>query len=314
MPPVRTIGAAESRRRPAQRMTLEVGLLSNAADIKVIGVLGAGTMGAGIAQVALQSGYSVRLVDVTPEMVDKGRARIAAQLERAVEKGRIDKEAADDALDRLVVGTDQALLADADYIIEAVTEQLQVKLEVFAALDQVCRPGVILASNTSGLSITAMAGATRRPELVLGMHFFNPAPIMKLVEVVRGAHTSDAAMATAVDLARRLGKEPVIVEESPLFIVNRILCPMINEAIFALQEGVASAEDIDRAMVLGANHPIGPLALADLVGLDTLLFVLETLHQETGDPKYRPAPLLRKLVRAGRLGRKSGRGFFEYDS
>lgn len=301
-------------RRKAQ--TLEVTRLSSAADvitdIRVIGIIGAGTMGAGIAQVALQSGYSVRLVDVAPELVDKARARIAAQLARAVEKERMSRTEADAALARLVTGTDRQLLADADYVIEAVTEQLPVKLEVFAALDQICRPGVILASNTSGLSITAMAGATRRPELVLGMHFFNPAPVMKLVEVVRGAHTAEAAIATAVSLAKRLGKEPVVVEESPLFIVNRILCPMINEAIFALQEGVASAEDIDRAMVLGANHPIGPLALADLVGLDTLLFVLETLHQETGDPKYRPAPLLRKLVRAGRLGRKTGRGFFEY--
>ena len=286
--------------------------MSDAAEIKVIGVIGAGTMGAGIAQVALQSGYSVRLVDVSSELVEKGRARIAAQLARAVEKGRMSRSEADTALARLVTGTDRQLLAEADYVIEAVTEQLPVKLEVFAALDQICRPGVILASNTSGLSITAMAGATRRPELVLGMHFFNPAPVMKLVEVVRGTHTSEAAIATAVSLAKRLGKEPVVVEESPLFIVNRILCPMINEAIFALQEGVATAEDIDRAMVLGANHPIGPLALADLVGLDTLLFVLETLHQETGDPKYRPAPLLRKLVRAGRLGRKTGRGFFAY--
>ncbi|HEY8496487.1 MAG TPA: 3-hydroxybutyryl-CoA dehydrogenase [Limnochordales bacterium] len=286
--------------------------MSDAAEIKVIGVIGAGTMGAGIAQVALQSGYSVRLVDVSSELVEKGRARIAAQLARAVEKGRMSRSEADTALARLVTGTDRQLLAEADYVIEAVTEHLPVKLEVFAALDQICRPGVILASNTSGLSITAMAGATRRPELVLGMHFFNPAPVMKLVEVVRGTHTSEAAIATAVSLAKRLGKEPVVVEESPLFIVNRILCPMINEAIFALQEGVATAEDIDRAMVLGANHPIGPLALADLVGLDTLLFVLETLHQETGDPKYRPAPLLRKLVRAGRLGRKTGRGFFAY--
>lgn len=269
-------------------------------------------MGAGIAQVALAAGFEVRLVDVAADLVERGRTRIAAQLERDVEKGRMRTADAGAALARLVTGTDRQLLAAADIVIEAVTEQLPVKLEVFAALDQVCRPGVILASNTSGLSITAMAAVTRRPDLVVGMHFFNPAPVMKLVEVVRGTHTSDDTVRTAVDLARQLGKEPVVVAESPLFIVNRILCPMINEAIFALQEGVASAEDIDRAMMLGANHPIGPLALADLVGLDTLLFVLETLHQETGDPKYRPAPLLRKLVRAGRLGRKTGSGFFEY--
>ena len=286
--------------------------MANATSIRTIGVVGAGTMGQGIAQVAIQSGFAVRLVDVNQELVDKGRERIAAQLERAVQKGRVARADADAALARLATGTDRAILAEADFVIEAVTEQLPVKLEVFKALDQVCRPGVILASNTSGLSITAMAAATGRPELVVGMHFFNPAPVMRLVEVVRGAQTADETIDTTVQLARQLGKEPVTVEESPLFIVNRILCPMINEAIFALQEGVASAEDIDRAMVLGANHPIGPLALADLVGLDTLLFVLETLHQETGDPKYRPAPLLRKLVRAGRLGRKTGRGFFTY--
>ncbi|HLT58532.1 MAG TPA: 3-hydroxybutyryl-CoA dehydrogenase [Limnochordales bacterium] len=292
----------------------EVETVSNGTNIRTIGVVGAGTMGQGIAQVAIQAGYRVRLVDVTPELVDKARDRIAAQLARGVEKGRMSQADADAALARLATSADRAALAEADFVIEAVTEQLPVKLEVFAALDEICRPGVILASNTSGLSITAMAGATRRPEAVVGMHFFNPAPVMKLVEVVRAAHTAPETLATTVALAKALGKEPITVEESPLFVVNRILCPMINEAIFALQEGVASAEDIDRAMVLGANHPIGPLALADLVGLDTLLFVLETLHQETGDPKYRPAPLLRKLVRAGRLGRKSGQGFFSYST
>lgn len=282
------------------------------AEIKTIGVVGAGIMGAGIAQVAAQAGYQVVMRDIEDRFVEKGLASIKKGIGRLVEKGKMAQDEADAILSRIKGTTDLNDLKEADYVCEAIIEQLEAKQELYRQLDGICRPEVIFASNTSGLSITAMAAATQRPDKVVGMHFFNPVPLMKLVELIKGADTSEETFATARELAIKWGKEPITVNEAPLFAVNRILCPMINEAIFVLQEGIASAEDIDKGLKLGASHPIGPLALADLIGLDTLLFVIETLYRETGDSKYRPAPLLRKMVRAGRLGRKTGRGFYDY--
>ncbi len=275
-------------------------------------ILGAGTMGAGIAQTAARSGYRVYLRDVSRDFVDKGLAGIAKSLSRLESKGALTGAEREEALARITGITDFAPAAEAELVIEAAVENLEIKKKIFAELDAAMPPRAILATNTSSLSITAVAAATRRPDKVIGMHFFNPVPVMALVEVIRGAATSDETYAAAMDAARGLGKTPVTVHEAPGFVVNRILIPMINEAAFILAEGVASAEDIDASMKLGANLPMGPLALGDLVGLDVCLAIMETLHAEFGDGKYRPAPLLRKMVRAGHLGRKTGRGFFLY--
>jgi 3-hydroxybutyryl-CoA dehydrogenase len=282
--------------------------------IKKVCVLGAGIMGSGIAQVVAAAGFDVNMRDIEDHFVEKGLATIKFHLDRAVEKEKIEAKQAKAILGRIKGTTElKDAAAEVDLVIEAVVEDMRVKKEVFAELDAFCKPNTILASNTSGLSITEIASATNRPDKVLGVHFFNPAPVMQLVELIRGYVTSDDTLATTKTFIEKLGKTAIEVEEAPGFAVNRILCPMINEAIFVYSEGIANAEDIDQAMVLGANHPMGPLALADLVGLDTLLAVLDGLHQELGEDKYRPAPLLRKMVRAGHLGRKSGRGFYDYN-
>lgn len=282
-------------------------------EIKKICVLGAGIMGAGIAQVAAEAGFDVIIRDIEDRFVQKGLSTIKNNLDRAVAKGKMEASVADAVRARVKGTVDlKEAATGAGLIIEAVIEIMQLKKEVYKELDGLCGPETIFASNTSGLSITEMASVTSRPDKFIGMHFFNPVPVMKLVELIRGFLTSDATLAIAKEFSEKIGKTPIEVKEAPGFAVNRILCPMINEAIFVYSEGVASAEDVDRAMVLGANHPIGPLALADMVGLDTLLHVLDGLHQELGEDKYRPAPLLRKMVRAEYFGRKSGKGFYDY--
>lgn len=278
-----------------------------------IGVVGAGTMGAGIAQVVAKAGYHVIMRDITEEFVNRGKLVIEKNLARGVKKERMTQEDADSILARIKVTTELNDLAACDFIIEAVIEKMELKKELYNDLEKICKPEAYFASNTSGLSVTEMAAATKRPAKFIGMHFFNPVPVMKLVEIIRAAETDDDTMAVTQKLVKNMGKESIMVNEAPLFAVNRILVPMLNEAMFVLMEGVATAEDIDKGMILGANHPIGPLALSDLIGLDTLLMVCETLYNETGDSKYRPCPLLRKLVRAGHLGRKTGRGFYNYN-
>ncbi|HXH05072.1 MAG TPA: 3-hydroxybutyryl-CoA dehydrogenase [Vicinamibacterales bacterium] len=284
-----------------------------APAIRLVGVAGAGTMGSGIAQVFAQAGFDVRLYDTDPAALDRAQAVIARSLAKLAEKGRIDAATREAALARLYAAATLEDLGACDYIVEAIVEDPSAKRSLFAALDRLARPEVILASNTSSISITLIAAATERPDRVLGMHFMNPVPLMALVELVRGQSTSAETMGTAVELCRRLGKAPVEAADYPGFISNRILMPMINEAIYAVMEGVGTPEAIDTVMKLGMNHPMGPLELADFIGLDVCLAILEVLHEGLGDPKYRPCPLLRRMVAARQLGRKSGRGFYRYE-
>ena len=282
-------------------------------EIKTIGIIGAGQMGSGIAQTAAVSGYSVLLYDAFPGVAEKAAGKIAAGLDKQVAKGKMDQAARDAAVAAIkVVDTLEAAAGPADLVVEAAIEKVELKKEIFAQLDKIAAPDAILASNTSSISLTEIASATKRPEQVIGMHFFNPAPVMKLLEVVKGYLTSQETIDTAVAVGTKMGKVPVLAQDKAGFIVNRILDPMLNEAIFLLEEGVGTAEDIDNGMKFGCNHPMGPLALTDLIGLDVLLAVMEVLYHEYGDSKYRPAPLLRKMVRAGKLGRKTGEGFFKY--
>src|SRR5262245_35361071 len=281
-------------------------------DIRTVGVIGAGTMGNGIAQVFAQSGFSVKLVDVAQPMLDRARTAIEKSLGRFVAKSMITAEHRDATLGRLSTMTTLDKLSDADYVVEAIVEEADAKQTLFLSLDAICKPETILASNTSSISSTLIGAATKRPDKVLGMHFMNPVPMMTLVEMIRGQATSPESMAIACDLARKLGKNPVEAADYPGFIANRILMPMINEAIFAVMEGVGTPEAIDDLMKGGMNHPMGPLTLADFIGLDVCLAILNVLHDGLGDPKYRPCPLLRRMVAAGHLGRKSGRGFYSY--
>jgi 3-hydroxybutyryl-CoA dehydrogenase len=280
--------------------------------IKRVGVIGAGTMGNGIAQVFAQSGFDVRLCDAAPAAIDRAKAGIEKSLGKFVEKGKMTAPDRDAALGRLSTGSDLDALADVDYVVEAIAETVEAKTGVFSRLDAITKPEVILSSNTSSISITTLGAATKRPDRVLGMHFMNPVPLMTLVELIRGQATSAGSMTIATDLCRTLGKTPVEAADYPGFISNRILMPMINEAIYAVMEGVGTPEAIDTVMKLGMNHPMGPLTLADFIGLDVCLAILNVLHDGIGDPKYRPCPLLRRMVAAGHLGRKSGRGFYTY--
>ncbi|MCA0971056.1 3-hydroxybutyryl-CoA dehydrogenase [Halobacillus litoralis] len=282
-------------------------------EINQVMVIGAGQMGAGIAQVFAQAGLKVKLNDMNQEALDKGLSGIEKRLARAVEKGRMTEEEEREAFNLLSGTTNMDDASDCDLVVEAVVENMDVKEKVFKRLDEVTPEHAILATNTSSLPITEIAAATNRPHQVIGMHFMNPVPVMKLVEIIRAIQTSDETYQAIEDMTRRLSKEPVEVEDFPGFVSNRILMPMINEAIYTVHEGVASPEDVDTVMKLGMNHPMGPLTLADFIGLDTCLYIMEVLHEGFGDSKYRPCPLLRKYVKAGWLGKKSGRGFYSYE-
>jgi 3-hydroxybutyryl-CoA dehydrogenase len=280
--------------------------------VEVVGVIGAGTMGNGIAQVSAAAGLQVVMTDISDAAVQRGLATVGGSLERLVKKEKMSAADREAALGRILGTTDKAKLANCDLVIEAATENEDLKLKILKELGAVLSPRALMATNTSSISITKLATATDRPDRFIGMHFFNPVPVMALLELIRGLQTSDDTLVKAEAFAKRVGKVPITARNSPGFAVNRILCPMINEAIFALQEGIASAEEIDAGMKLGCNHPIGPLALADLIGLDTMLSVMDVFYKGFNDPKYRAAPLLKEMVDAGYLGRKSGRGFYTY--
>ena len=284
-----------------------------ATDIKTIGVVGLGQMGRGIAQVAAQSGYEVLLNDASAELTEKAVGRLGKDLDRLIKRGRLEEAEKSDIMSRLQAKEKLEDLAEADFVLEAIIEDESIKLDLFKRLDEICRPEVVLASNTSSISITKMGAATGRPDRVMGMHFMNPVPRMELVELIRGLATSDETFDLVKTIGEKLGKKTVNVRDFPGFIVNRILVPMINEAVYCLYRGIGTAEDIDTAMRLGTNQPMGPLALADLIGLDTCLAILEVFLRDTGDSKYRPCPLLRKYVEAGYYGRKAGKGFYEYN-
>lgn len=282
-------------------------------EVGKFGVIGAGQMGGGIAQIAAQSGYEVLLSDADMDRAEQGKNKIASLLDRQVDKGRLERIEADAALDRITAIADVSGFSNADIVVEAATENFDLKVKIFRGADEAMKPGALLASNTSSISITKLAAATSRPSLVCGMHFMNPVPLMKLCEIVRGTQTDEETYLTVKTLAEKMGKTTITSQDHPGFLVNRVLIPLLNEACYTLQEGVGSAEDIDTGCKLGLNHPMGPLELSDLIGLDTVLAIAEVLHTEIGDPKYRPATILRNYVAAGWLGRKAGRGFYQYD-
>jgi 3-hydroxybutyryl-CoA dehydrogenase len=280
--------------------------------MKKIYIIGAGIMGTDIAQLFLMNGYEVFIRDIADDILDKAKTRMEKSLSKLVEKGKITEEQKNDALTRLTMTLDLKDAADCDLVIEAIVENAGIKKDIFKTLDGLCKPETILASNTSSISITELAGAVKRQDKFIGMHFFNPATLMKLIEVIKGSKTSQETFDTIYKLSEAIGKEPIEVNDGPGFVVNKILVPMINEAVCVLQDGIASVEAIDKAMKLGANHPMGPLALSDLIGNDVVLHIMDTIYQETGDPKYRANLLLRKMVRAGELGKKTGKGFYDY--